>query len=53
MSDFLLVIKQAAVWAVEFIKSFSSHWFTQLMLFNIVLSYIVGLIQIWRGGRGD
>lgn len=52
MSDFLLFVKQVGVWVAEFLNAFNQNWFTQLLLFNIVLAYIVGLIQIWRGGDG-
>lgn len=51
MSDLLLVFKQAAAWFGEFINTFTSQWFLQIILFLFVLSFIVQLLVIWRGDR--
>lgn len=51
MSDLLLVFRQAAAWVGQFLSTFTSNWFTQILLFLFVLSFIVNLLLIWRGDR--
>lgn len=51
MDDLLLVFRQAAAWFGQFINTFTSQWFLQILLFLFVLNMIVGLLLIWRGDR--
>lgn len=51
MEDLFLVFDAAVRWLGEALSVFTGHWFTTILLFLMVLSFIVSLLIIFRGDR--